>query len=86
MIKEDPDVLGGGLVWKLLIRFPPCIDKMGVFQAAAGRPLGEVWTTHSHISGLVFGIILAADMRTTYYLGPSKAGFGPKVRVLYYAT
>ncbi|XP_059175577.1 uncharacterized protein LOC131955455 [Physella acuta] len=34
-------------------------------------PVGEVYTTYSNISGLIFGIVLAAEMSNEYSLKPS---------------
>ncbi|XP_078674668.1 uncharacterized protein LOC144912809 [Branchiostoma floridae x Branchiostoma belcheri] len=39
-------------------------------------PKGEVWTTYSDISGLRFGIILAADLQEDWNINAVTAGFG----------
>jgi len=51
--------------------------KQAAFLDGSG-PNGEMWTTHSHISGLLFGIIIAAAMPDgqSYKLGPTEAMFG----------
>ncbi|XP_050403537.2 uncharacterized protein LOC126819480 [Patella vulgata] len=52
-----------------------------IYQSAfgSGGPIGEVWTTYSNI-GIIderhFGIILAAEIKNTFHLTPSLAGFG----------
>ena len=44
------------------------------FGAGAGTT-GEVWTTHSEISGSYFGIIFGADVTRPFAVGPKEAGF-----------
>ncbi|XP_059154794.1 uncharacterized protein LOC131940186 isoform X2 [Physella acuta] len=36
---------------------------------------GEVWTTYSTINGLLYGVILAANLTADYVITPQKAGF-----------
>ena len=46
-------------------------------QTAFGEFSGQVWTTHSHISGHIFGIIFGADFGSNDKMNvdPYKAGF-----------
>ena len=41
----------------------------------SGGPIGEVWTTFSQISKYTFGIILAADIKNTYFMTSENVGF-----------
>lgn len=64
--------------------FELCDECHLVFQSSFGRPedFGEVWTTHSEISGFFFGMIFAAEVNSTFYLTPLKA-FRPVGKVYY---
>lgn len=44
------------------------------FQDGSG-PDGEVWSTYTQISGQLYGIILAADLKAPFSLTPQGAGF-----------
>lgn len=46
---------------------------------SAYGPTGEVWSTYSNISRLFFGILFAADMKNTFNIKPSNAGFNTSV-------
>ena len=49
-----------------------------IYALALGKefgPDGEVWTTYSKINQYTFGIILAADIKNTYYMTPANVGF-----------
>lgn len=52
---------------------------------AFGKFSGEVWSTHSLISGLPFGILLGADFGSmdSMTLNPAEAGWGASVRTLF---
>ena len=61
-----------------------CYDVFFLFQATFkddSGPEGEVWTTLSEISHLMFGIILAAAMpsNSSYKLTPSEAYYNDTV-------
>ncbi|XP_059175515.1 uncharacterized protein LOC131955424 [Physella acuta] len=52
-------------------------------------PLGEVYTTHSNVSSLIFGIVMAADLQNVYSLTPSSGwtpGLIPPNSVVYSGT
>lgn len=46
-------------------------------------PDGEVWSTYSNISGLIYGILFAADMANTFDVTPSFVGFPVDVNHFY---
>ena len=54
-----------------------CVMYVHFMQAAFSGFLGEVWSTYSTISGMSFGIILGADMKSneSMTVGPTDAGF-----------
>ena len=42
-------------------------------------PDGQVWTTHTCVSGHFFGIMFAASMTEDFTISPTSAGFGAEV-------
>ncbi|XP_041369682.1 uncharacterized protein LOC121383654 [Gigantopelta aegis] len=63
----------------------PCFILKAAVSSFDG-PRGEVWSTYSHVAGLTFGIILAADLPTDYNITPRLAGFpemGPAMAFTY---
>ena len=38
-------------------------------------PMGEVWSTYSNISGIIFGILFAADIKNKFEINPTNVGF-----------
>ena len=67
LLLQESDVL-----WHRKTSFTYCLQEA---LPSSKTPDGEVWSTYSNISGLMYGIIFVPELRGQYNITPSKAGF-----------
>ena len=58
------------------------IYQLAIGQSNGNSPFGEVWSTYSKINELIFGIVLAIDMRGDFIITPTNCGFDVSVCIL----